>query len=51
MQGYAPLCLGLEDFFVRRLYLRVQVWISDASVGAFGHQNLCFMTHLALKMM
>ena len=25
MQGYAPICVGLEDFFVRRLYLRVQV--------------------------
>ncbi|XP_072950212.1 long chain base biosynthesis protein 2a-like [Typha angustifolia] len=22
--GYAPICLGLEDFYVRRLYLRVQ---------------------------
>ena len=25
MQGYAPICLGLEDFYVRRLYLRIQV--------------------------
>ncbi|CAM0907788.1 unnamed protein product [Alopecurus aequalis] len=24
VKGYAPICLGLEDFFVRRLYLRVQ---------------------------
>ncbi|KAF6137989.1 hypothetical protein GIB67_041862 [Kingdonia uniflora] len=22
--GYAPICLGLEDFYVRRLYLRIQ---------------------------
>lgn len=27
MQGYAPICLGLEDFYVRRLYLRIQVRI------------------------
>jgi hypothetical protein len=25
IQGYAPICLGLEDFYVRRLYLRIQV--------------------------
>lgn len=25
-QGYAPICLGLEDFYVRRLYLRIQVF-------------------------
>ena len=25
VQGYAPICLGLEDFYVRRLYLRIQV--------------------------
>nr|XP_043608271.1 long chain base biosynthesis protein 2a-like [Erigeron canadensis] len=24
LQGYAPICLGLEDFYIRRLYLRVQ---------------------------
>lgn len=24
-QGYAPICLGLEDFYIRRLYLRIQV--------------------------
>ncbi|KAF8408469.1 hypothetical protein HHK36_007623 [Tetracentron sinense] len=24
LQGYAPICLGLEDFYVRRLYLRIQ---------------------------
>ncbi|KAL5712886.1 serine C-palmitoyltransferase [Ranunculus cassubicifolius] len=24
LHGYAPLCLGLEDFYVRRLYLRIQ---------------------------
>lgn len=24
-QGYAPICLGLEDFYTRRLYLRIQV--------------------------
>ncbi|XP_071693222.1 long chain base biosynthesis protein 2a-like [Rutidosis leptorrhynchoides] len=24
LQGYAPICLGLEDFYNRRLYLRVQ---------------------------
>ncbi|RZR92133.1 hypothetical protein BHM03_00020391 [Ensete ventricosum] len=23
--GYAPICLGLEDFYTRRLYLRIQV--------------------------
>lgn len=26
-QGYAPICLGLEDFYTRRLYLRIQVTI------------------------
>ncbi|KAG6634873.1 long chain base biosynthesis protein 2a-like isoform X2 [Carya illinoinensis] len=25
LQGYAPICLGLEDFYIRRLYLRIQV--------------------------
>lgn len=25
-QGYAPICLGLEDFYIRRLYLRIQVY-------------------------
>ncbi|KAL5204419.1 hypothetical protein ABZP36_009290 [Zizania latifolia] len=24
VKGYAPICLGLEDFYVRRLYLRIQ---------------------------
>lgn len=24
LQGYAPICLGLEDFYIRRLYLRIQ---------------------------
>nr|CAD1820110.1 unnamed protein product [Ananas comosus var. bracteatus] len=24
LKGYAPICLGLEDFYVRRLYLRIQ---------------------------
>ncbi|KQJ88450.1 long chain base biosynthesis protein 2a [Brachypodium distachyon] len=24
IKGYAPICLGLEDFYVRRLYLRIQ---------------------------
>jgi serine palmitoyltransferase len=24
-QGYAPICLGFEDFYTRRLYLRMQV--------------------------
>nr|DAD34122.1 TPA_asm: hypothetical protein HUJ06_004762 [Nelumbo nucifera] len=24
LQGYASICLGLEDFYVRRLYLRIQ---------------------------
>lgn len=24
-KGYAPICLGLEDFYIRRLYLRIQV--------------------------
>ncbi|KAJ8647475.1 hypothetical protein MRB53_000498 [Persea americana] len=24
LQGYAPICLGLEDFYTRRLYLRIQ---------------------------
>ncbi|XP_039133623.1 long chain base biosynthesis protein 2d-like [Dioscorea cayenensis subsp. rotundata] len=24
VQGYAPICLGLEDFYTRRLYLRAQ---------------------------
>ncbi|GJY32291.1 long chain base biosynthesis protein 2a [Tanacetum coccineum] len=23
-QGYAPICLGVEDFYIRRVYLRVQ---------------------------
>ncbi|RRT46020.1 hypothetical protein B296_00044990 [Ensete ventricosum] len=25
LEGYAPICLGLEDFYTRRLYLRIQV--------------------------
>ncbi|KAK9037187.1 hypothetical protein V6N11_022108 [Hibiscus sabdariffa] len=24
LQGYAPICLGAEDFYIRRLYLRIQ---------------------------
>ncbi|MFS7972691.1 putative serine C-palmitoyltransferase [Helianthus anomalus] len=24
LQGYAPICLGLEDFDIRCLYLRIQ---------------------------
>ncbi|KAJ6869312.1 long chain base biosynthesis protein 2a-like [Populus alba x Populus x berolinensis] len=24
LQGYAPICLGPEDFYIRRLYLRIQ---------------------------
>ncbi|KAL5204776.1 hypothetical protein ABZP36_009647 [Zizania latifolia] len=24
VKGYAPICLGLEDFYVRRLYMRIQ---------------------------
>ncbi|XP_077227405.1 long chain base biosynthesis protein 2a-like [Tasmannia lanceolata] len=24
LQGYAPICLGFEDFYVRRLYLRIR---------------------------
>ncbi|KAK4395550.1 Long chain base biosynthesis protein 2a [Sesamum angolense] len=24
LEGYAPICLGLEDFYIRRLYLRIQ---------------------------
>ncbi|KAL3653634.1 serine palmitoyltransferase component [Castilleja foliolosa] len=24
LQGYAPICLWLEDFYIRRLYLRIQ---------------------------
>uniref|UniRef100_A0A0D9V9U5 serine C-palmitoyltransferase n=1 Tax=Leersia perrieri TaxID=77586 RepID=A0A0D9V9U5_9ORYZ len=24
LKGYAPICLGLEDFYTRRLYLRIQ---------------------------
>ncbi|KAB1199817.1 Long chain base biosynthesis protein 2a [Morella rubra] len=24
LQGYAPICLGLEDFYIRRLYHRIQ---------------------------
>ncbi|XWS47762.1 hypothetical protein CRYUN_Cryun13aG0012600 [Craigia yunnanensis] len=24
LQGYAPICLGLEDFYIRRLYVRIQ---------------------------
>ncbi|KAL7603016.1 hypothetical protein Lser_V15G17488 [Lactuca serriola] len=24
LQDYAPICLGLEDFYIRRLYLRIQ---------------------------
>ncbi|KAM1414145.1 hypothetical protein ACFX2I_005954 [Malus domestica] len=29
LHGYAPICLGLEDFYVRWLYLRIQ----DVSIG------------------
>ncbi|RRT77163.1 hypothetical protein B296_00016573, partial [Ensete ventricosum] len=29
--GYAPICLGLEDFYTRRLYLRIQVCSNDCS--------------------
>uniref|UniRef100_A0A453GER6 Uncharacterized protein n=1 Tax=Aegilops tauschii subsp. strangulata TaxID=200361 RepID=A0A453GER6_AEGTS len=25
LKGYAPICLGYEDFYTRRLYLRIQV--------------------------
>ncbi|KAI4993063.1 hypothetical protein ZWY2020_007376 [Hordeum vulgare] len=25
LKGYAPICLGYEDFYRRRLYLRMQV--------------------------
>ncbi|KAL0318931.1 UNVERIFIED_CONTAM: Long chain base biosynthesis protein 2a [Sesamum angustifolium] len=25
LEGYAPICLGLEDFYIRRLYLRIQL--------------------------
>ncbi|THU49380.1 hypothetical protein C4D60_Mb06t08960 [Musa balbisiana] len=25
LKGYAPICLGLEDFYTRRLYLRIQI--------------------------
>ncbi|KAK1424602.1 hypothetical protein QVD17_19935 [Tagetes erecta] len=28
LQGYAPICLGLEDFYIRRLYLRLQGYAS-----------------------
>jgi serine palmitoyltransferase len=31
-QGYAPICLGLEDFYVRRLYLRIQVLALDRRI-------------------
>ncbi|WOH10679.1 hypothetical protein DCAR_0730149 [Daucus carota subsp. sativus] len=24
LKGYAPICLGIEDFYIRRLYLRIQ---------------------------
>ncbi|MCL7046668.1 hypothetical protein MKW94_019443, partial [Papaver nudicaule] len=24
LHGYAPICLGIEDFYVRRVYLRAQ---------------------------
>ncbi|EXB62852.1 Serine palmitoyltransferase 2 [Morus notabilis] len=29
LQGYAPICLGLEDFYIRRLYLRIQIKASN----------------------
>ncbi|MFS7951150.1 putative serine C-palmitoyltransferase [Helianthus anomalus] len=25
LQGYAPICLGLEDFYIHRLYLCIQL--------------------------
>lgn len=31
-QGYAPICLGFEDFYKRRLYLRIQVLIVVVTV-------------------
>lgn len=34
-QGYAPICLGLEDFYIRRLYLRIQVNVICAFVARF----------------
>ncbi|KAJ4973965.1 hypothetical protein NE237_007139 [Protea cynaroides] len=34
LQGYAPICLGLEDFYVRRLYLRIQDCFGRPIAGA-----------------
>ena len=34
-KGYAPICLGLEDFYVRRLYLRIQVLSTCLSVSVY----------------
>ncbi|KAJ0973568.1 hypothetical protein J5N97_021527 [Dioscorea zingiberensis] len=31
VQGYAPICLGLEDFYTRRLYLRIQTHSSNTT--------------------
>jgi serine palmitoyltransferase len=31
-QGYAPICLGLEDFYTRRLYLRIQVTCPSSAI-------------------
>ncbi|URE48645.1 Helix-loop-helix DNA-binding domain [Musa troglodytarum] len=34
LKGYAPICLGLEDFYTRRLYLRIQVAVVTVSFPA-----------------
>ncbi|KAJ6869313.1 long chain base biosynthesis protein 2a-like [Populus alba x Populus x berolinensis] len=36
LPGYAPICLGPEDFYIRRLYLRIQ------STDCFGRPIDCF---------
>ncbi|KAM1341008.1 hypothetical protein ACFX2F_005512 [Malus domestica] len=56
MQGYAPICLGLEDFYIRRLYLRIQnvligllqvllmlglMWLNATPMTTTKHSNGC----------
>ncbi|KAM2047201.1 hypothetical protein ACFX1T_005893 [Malus domestica] len=36
LHGYAPICLGLEDFYVRWLYLRIQLYEMDAAGPAIN---------------
>ncbi|XP_062152042.1 long chain base biosynthesis protein 2a-like [Alnus glutinosa] len=34
LQGYTPICLGLEDFYLRRLYLRIQDYFGRPTSSA-----------------